>query len=100
MSLTDQPPASSVVTPVASSASDVTILAANANRKMATFFNASSAILYLLISTGTSSTTNYSVQIAAGAYFELPLCQGGVYLGVVKGIWASANAFVYVTEYS
>lgn len=81
-------------TSVASANSDTTILAANSARRMATVFNDSTAILYLLLAIGTSSNTNYTVQVAAGGYYELP----GYYTGVIKGIWASANGNARVTE--
>ncbi len=86
----------STVTQVASSASDVSILAANANKKGTIFFNDSTAILYLLYGTGTASLTNYSVQIPAKALFEDPLH----YTGGFHGIWSAANGFVYCTEVS
>jgi hypothetical protein len=82
-------------TNVASSASDVTILASNASRIGAMIMNDSTAVLYLLVGAGTSSVTNYSVKIAAGGYWEL---QPLLYTGILKGIWASANGYARVTE--
>lgn len=81
-------------TSVAASASDVTILAANADRKRATITNDSaSATLYLLFASGTSSTTNYSVQLLPGAaWLE------DQYTGVIKGIWSAASGNARVTE--
>ena len=58
-------------TSVASSSSDVTILAANRARKGALIFNDSTQILYLLLATGTSSNSNYSVQVNAAP----PICR-------------------------
>jgi hypothetical protein len=81
---------------VASSASDVTILISNANRLGAAVFNDSTATLYLLLAAGTSSTTNYSVQLVANALFELPYG----YTGIVKGLWASATGNARVTEFT
>lgn len=81
-------------TSVASSATDVTILASNANRLGAMVYNDSTQILYLLQGSGTSSNTNYSVQLVAGAYYEVPFG----YTGVLKGLWASANGNARVTE--
>lgn len=81
---------------VAGSASDGTILAANIGRKGATIHNDSTAILYLLLATGTSSATNFTVQMPAGAYYELPFR----YTGVIKGIWASATGNARVTEFT
>lgn len=89
-------PATGTQTSVAGSASDVTILAANGGRFGATVYNDSSAILYLLLASGTSSSSNYTVQLGAGAYYEVPFN----YSGVLKGIWASATGNARVTEFT
>ena len=79
---------------VGDSASSVTVLAANAARRGATFFNESTAILYLKFG-ATASTTSYAVQIPSLAYYELPFG----YTGICDGIWASdAGGNVQVTE--
>lgn len=80
---------------VTSSASTGVVLAANTSRKNATFFNESTAILYLAFA-ATATTTAYTVQIAASGYYELPI--GSVYTGVISGIWSSANGACRVTE--
>lgn len=79
---------------VAASASDVTVLASNANRLGATVFNDSTAILYLLLANATSSATVHTHQVGAGGYYEVPFG----YTGVIKGIWASATGSARVTE--
>lgn len=83
---------------VASSGSAVTVLAANALRKGATIVNDSTAILYLILSSTTPTTSVYTVALAAkgtvGAYYEVPYG----YTGIIKGIWASANGNAVVTE--
>lgn len=85
---------------VSDTASDVSILASNASRKGACFFNDSTSQLYLLLANDTASATNFSVRVAPGGYYELPVCQGGVYTGVVKGIWsADASGACRVTEF-
>ncbi len=94
---TSPAPSTSIQTSVASSATDVTILASNALRKGAIVYNDSTAILYLLLSSGTSSNTNYSLQLVSQG--SIVLSQGD-YSGVVKGIWASANGSARVTEFS
>jgi hypothetical protein len=81
---------------VSGSASSVTVLASNASRKNATFFNDSTAILYLKLNSGVASTTSYSVQIQPNGYYELP--NGSVYTGAITGIWSAANGAVRVTE--
>lgn len=81
------------LTNVNSSATNVTILAANTGRIGAQFYNDSTAILYLKFGT-TASTTSFTVPLAAATYYELP----GGYTGNIDGIWASANGAVRVTE--
>jgi hypothetical protein len=92
-------PSVGVPTSVASSASDVQILKPNAARKGAVFYNDSTAVFYLLLSSVTSSSSVYTVQLGANSYYELPVCQGGVYSGEIRGIWLSANGSVRVTEF-
>lgn len=81
------------LTAVASSASSVTVLAANTGRLGATVWNDSTAILYLKMG-ATASTTSATVKLAAGAYYEVPYG----YTGILDGIWASANGYARVTE--
>lgn len=83
---------------VGSSASSVTILAANANRKGATIYNDSTQILYLDLSGGTASSSSYSTQVGSQQLFELP--GPTIYTGLITGIWASANGNARVTEFS
>lgn len=82
---------------VASSATDVTILASNANRKGAYVYNDSTQVLYLLLSNATSSATVFTQKMAAGDAFSLA---PGTYTGAIKGIWASANGSARVTEWA
>lgn len=91
-------PTSSTATPsnVNGSASSVTILASNTNRKNASVFNDSSAVLYLLWGSGTASVTNYTVQIASGQYYELP--NQPIFTAQLTGIWSSATGTARVTE--
>lgn len=72
---------------VADSASSVTLLAANAARKGASFWNDSTAILYLKFGSAATSTS-CTVKLIADAFYELP--GPTVYSGLVSGIWASA----------
>jgi hypothetical protein len=91
------------VSVVASSASAVQLLAANTLRRKdasgpsVVIANASTAILYILLSDGASgevSATRYTYQIAAnGAPQEI-----WGYSGQIRGIWASANGQAAVTE--
>ena len=90
-------PSTGTQTNVTSSATDVTILAANTARKGGMIFNDSTSVLYLLFSTGTSSVTNYSTQIAAGSMLSIRV---GEYTGIIKGLWSTANGAARVTEFS
>lgn len=85
------------VTSVNSANTTTQLLAANASRKGATFYNDSTAILYLKFGT-TASSSSYTVQMAAASYYEIP--PGSIYTGRIDGIWASANGAVRVTELS
>lgn len=89
--------ASTSATPVAvvSSATSVILLASNSSRKAASFYNDSTAILYLKTGT-TASSSSYTVQIPPQGYFELPIN----YTGRIDGIWVSANGNCLVTEYT
>lgn len=88
--------ATSVVTQVAASASSVTLLAANADRKEAEFYNDSSYVCYL--KKGTSAATNsYTAQVLPGGYYKI---NPGDYSGIVTGIWPVASGNMLVTEVS
>jgi len=80
---------------VASSASSVNLLPLNEARKGAAFFNDSTSILRIKLG-ATASLTSYTVQVAKGGYYELPV--SNIYLGVIDGIWDSANGNCRVTE--
>ena len=80
-------------TNVTAATSDTQLLAANAERTGATFFNDSNAILYLKLGDG-AALTSYTVRMMARDYYELPYN----YTGAVHGIWANANGFCRVTE--
>lgn len=90
-------PTVGTITSVASSATDVTILASNASRKGAYVYNDSTQVLYLALSNVTSSATVFTQKMAAGDAFSL---LPGSYTGVIKGIWASANGSARVTEWA
>lgn len=87
--------ATSTLSNVSSSASNVTLLSSNSSRKGATIFNDSSSALYVKFG-ATSSTTSFTVKIAAGGYFEVP--GPAVYTGILDGIWDSVSGAARVTE--
>lgn len=78
---------------VSSSATSVTLLAANNARKAAEIYNDSTQICYVKFGT-TASSTSFTVPLAASAYYEIP----GGYVGRIDGIWVSANGNARVTE--
>lgn len=88
--------ATATLSNVASSASSVTVLASNSSRKGAMIFNDSTQVLYLKFG-ATASATSYTVQISAGAYYELP-ASPYMFTGILDGIWAAANGNARVTE--
>jgi len=83
---------------VAGAASDTSLLASNAARKGALFFNDSTAILYLAYGAAAASLTSYSVQVPANGFFEMP--PQPVYTGAIRGIWSAANGNVRISELS
>lgn len=83
------------LTSVASSATSVTLLSANASRKGYIIFNDSTQILYVAFG-ATSTTSAYSVKLFPNAALTSDL----VYTGAVSGIWASANGAAKMTEFT
>lgn len=87
-------PTTATETTVPSSATNVTLFAAAIANGRAVY-NDSTAVLYLKFG-ATASTSSYTVQIAAGGYFEFPQpCYGGQ----VDGIWAAANGNARLTSW-
>lgn len=93
----EQKSATAAITSVTAAVASTTVLAANANRKGMMLYNDSTAILYLAFA-ATASTTSYTLQVAAGGYYEMPIKP--VYTGLLTGIWSAANGSVRVTELS
>jgi hypothetical protein len=93
ISVKEQKAATPVLANVAGSASSVTLLSANASALGRTIVNDSTAVLYVKFGT-TASTTSYTVQLVANAYYEVPFG----YTGRIDGIWASATGAARVTE--
>ena len=72
-----------------------TALASNTSRKGATIFNEGAGIMYLSLGTATTSTSQYSVRLSSGDYYEVPFN----YTGQVGYIFATAGT-ARVTEIS
>jgi hypothetical protein len=90
----DAPIATATLTNVTSSASSVTIDAANSARRGMIIHNDSTAILFLKYG-ATASATSYTVEMGPGAYWEMPK---PIYTGIIDGIWSAADGFARVTE--
>lgn len=88
--------ASATLANVSSSATTVTVLAANAARKSVIVMNDSTQILYLKFG-ATASATSFTYKLAGGETLEIPGA-GVIYVGIIDGIWASANGNARVTE--
>lgn len=84
------------VTGVTAATTSTTILAANTSRKGATFYNASTATLYLQFgATASIASAGYVVAIAPNGYYELP---SPVRQGIITGIWSAVNGYVNIME--
>lgn len=76
----------------------LSLLTVNTSRKGATIYNDSTAIMYLLLGPG-ASTTNFTTALygnstGVGGYYETPFG----YTGVITAVWASATGSARVTE--
>jgi hypothetical protein len=78
---------------VAASATDVLLLAANANRISAVVYNDSTAILYVGIGTTTVTSSSFSFKLDAGGVYE-----DYDFTGQIRGMWASATGNARITE--
>jgi hypothetical protein len=89
------PAAAATLSNVAASESSVTLKAANTSRRGLLIHN--DADKYLLLKYGAvASSTSFTVKIAAGGYFEMPL---PIYQGVVDAIWeVSPTGSARITE--
>lgn len=89
------------VSTVASSASSVTLKEAHSQRTALSIYNASTQILYINITNAAAATAgNYIIPIAGGGYYELPITVRGVTPEKITGIWASANGYANITQYT
>lgn len=73
-----------------------TILAANTSRKWFQMYNDSVNVLYVDLSGGSATTTNYTFQLPAGGYWESS--EAAVFTNVITGISAVASGAVKVCE--
>lgn len=87
------------VTTIAASATNVTLLAANFNRRAVTIHNDSTQVLYIKYG-ATASTTSFTYRLTANSSVELPPISpdGRPWVGQIDGIWASAVGNARITE--
>lgn len=85
----------STLSSVSASASNVTLLSANTNRKGAIFYNDSTAICYLKFGT-TASSTSFTIKMSAGS--TMIIDSNPIYRGRVDAIWESATGAMRITE--
>jgi hypothetical protein len=83
----------STLSNVASSASSVSLLAANTARLGISIFNDSTASLFVKFGT-TASSSSFTVKMGPGDYYEDPFN----WTGAVDGIWSAANGNARITE--
>ena len=80
-------------TNVASSATNVNLLASNANRLGAIIFNDSTSVLFVKLGS-TASATSFAYRMPSNSTLEIPYG----YTGAIDGIWVSANGNARITE--
>jgi hypothetical protein len=68
------------------STSSAVLKASNSNRKLLTVFNEGNGTIFILLGSGTASTTNYSLRLLSGDYYELEK-----YTGEVNAIFSAAG---------
>ena len=91
-----EPEVTAAFSSVAASLSNVTVLAANPNRKRAIFFMDGSSTCLLKFG-ATASATSFSLKVQSQTYYELSFG----YVGIIDAIWVStANGSLRITEFS
>jgi hypothetical protein len=93
VSVTQNKANTSAVTTVAGATSTTSILASNANRQFAAIYNNTNKNMYVLLGTGTASSSNFTTLLMQDVYWELPVD----YTGAVQAAWANGvtgNALV------
>lgn len=78
----------SAITTVSATTASQTLLAANNNRVFASVYNGGSRNAYIVLSSSAASTSNYSIVLLTGSYWEIPVD----YIGQVNIIWSTSGA--------
>jgi hypothetical protein len=88
-------PQSATVSRVATSTAAATLFAATGAAANRLIFNEAAAVLYVKFG-ASASATDYTVQVAAGGYYEAP---EPTYSGIITGILASGTGQAQCTSY-
>ena len=83
----------SAVTSVPGATTNTSILAANPSRVFASIYNGMNKNMYVLLNGGTARSSNYSILLITGSYWEVP----NDWTGAIQAVWAngvSGNALV------
>jgi len=83
-----------VVTSVTGSTGSSVLLYSNNNRIRVSFYNHSTAALFLKFGDA-ASLTDFSVKLGSGSYFETPM---PIHTSSITGMWDAAAGSVYITE--
>lgn len=86
-------PSTTNTSSVASSASNVTLLAANSTRLGATVYNDSSAVLYIKLGP-TASLSDFTIRLFPKCYWEVPFG----YTGKIDGFWVAVSGSARIGE--
>lgn len=84
---TNKASTSNITTITATTASQ-TLLASNANRLFASVYNGGTRNAYIVLGASAASTTNYSIVLLTGSYWEIPVD----YTGQLNVIWSTTGA--------
>jgi hypothetical protein len=91
--VTTAKPSTTNTSSVAASVSNVTLLASNGTRLGATFYNDSSALLYIKLGP-TASLSDFTIKLLPLSYYEVPYG----YTGEIDGFWSNSTGFVRIGE--
>jgi trimeric autotransporter adhesin len=76
------------ITSVTATTASQTLLASNTSRVFASIYNGGSRNAYIVLSSTAASTTNFSIQLLTGSYWEFPVD----YIGQINIIWSTVGA--------
>jgi len=84
------------MTSVAASVTSVSVLASNANRISAAFYNDSSSVCFLALSATAASNTAFTIRLLPNSFTDLNIA----YTGQCNAIWTTAAGSLRVTEWT